>query len=123
MKTHIKQFIVGVVIFVMSSIVGISQENKIDLKAPEIQQQVFSQILNDKDIMLNFLAQLQTNEDAMDVMMSSMLMKCCPDSSACKILSKKLSDQDQILEQLGKVLLEKDDAKYTIKPRPRYKHK
>ncbi len=55
--------------------------------------------------------------------MSSIMMKCCTDSTMCKNLSKKISDHDQILEQLGKVLLEKDDSKYTIKPRPRYNHK
>jgi len=123
MRTLFNPIIISVIIFAMTSIAGISQENKIDIKAPEIQQQVFSQILNDKDLLQKFVAQLQTNEEAMDVMLSSMMMKCCTDSSTCKNLSKKISDLDQILEQLGKVLLEKDDSKYTIKPRPRYKHK
>jgi hypothetical protein len=123
MKTRINSFIIGLVIFTMTSIAGISKENKIDLKTPEIQQQVFSQILNDKDLMQNFVVQLQKNEDAMDVMMSSIMMKCCTDSTMYKNLSKKISDHDQILEQLGKVLLEKDDSNYTKMPRPRYKHK
>lgn len=130
MKTHVKQIIIGVVIIFMTSKAGFSQENKIDLKAPEIQQQVFSQILNDKDIMLNFFAKVQMHEDAMDVMMSSMMVKCCTDSTTCKNLSKKISEHDQILEQLGKVLLEKEASNlekeasnYTIKPLPRYKHK
>jgi hypothetical protein len=49
----------------LNTIAGISQENKIDLKTPEIQQHVFSQILNDKDLMQNFVVQLQKNEDVM----------------------------------------------------------
>lgn len=123
MKTRINPFMAGLVIFIMTSVAGISQESKIDLKSTEIQQKVFNQILNDNDLLKSFIAQLQTNEDAKNVIMSNMMMKCSKNSCMCKNLTEKMSEHDMILEQLGKLLLEKNDTKYAVKPRPRYKHK
>ena len=123
MKTRIKSFVAGLVIFIMTTVAGISQEITIDLKSDETQQQVFTQILNDNELLTSFIKQLHANENAMNTVMSKMMMQCCTDSSICKNLTEQISEHDEILEQLGKVLLEKENSNYSVQPRPRHEYK
>jgi hypothetical protein len=123
MNSHYKTLLAGLLIILLTSAVGFSQEKGIDIKKPDIQIQVFDQILNDNDLIDDFITRLQSNQDAMKYLMSKMMLKCCTDSAMCDTLTEKVSEHDEILERLGKVLLEKEDSNYTVKPRPRYKHK
>lgn len=123
MKARINSFLTALVFLVMTTVSVFSQENKIDLKSPEVQKQVFNQILNDHQLMMNFMEQMKTNENAQKMMMSDIMMKCDMDSSMCKNMSAIMAEHDKILEQVGKVLDEKKDSKYTVKKRPKYQHK
>ena len=123
MKTNIKSIIAVVVIMLITTSLGFSQEKKIDLSSPEVQKEVFNQILNDHQLMMNFMEQMKTNDHAMKMAMSDM-MKCCDmDASTCKDMSAIMAEHDKILEQVGKILDEKEDAKYTVQKKPRYHHK
>lgn len=123
MNLHYKTLLAGLLIILLTSAVGFSQEKGIDIKKPDIQIQVFDQILNDNDLIDDFITRLQSNQDAMKYFMSKMMLKCCTDSAMCETLTEKVSEHDEILEQLGKVLMEKEDSNYTVTPRSIYKHK
>ena len=123
MNLHYKTLLAGLLIILLTSAVGFSQEKGIDIKNPDIQIQVFDQILNDNDLIDDFITRLQSNQDAMKYFMSKMMLKCCTDSAMCETLTEKVSEHDEILEQLGKVLMEKEDSNYTVTPRSIYKHK
>ena len=123
MNLHYKTLLAGLLIILLTSAVGFSQEKGIDIKKPDIQIQVFDQILNDNDLIDDFITRLQSNQDAMKYFMSKMMLKCCTDSAMCETLTEKVSEHDEILEQLGKVLMEKEDSNYTVTPRSLYKHK
>jgi hypothetical protein len=123
MNSHYKTLLAGLLIILLTSAVGFSQEKGIDIKKPDIQIQVFDQILNDNDLIDDFITRLQSNQDAMKYFMSKMMLKCCTDSAMCETLTEKVSEHDEILEQLGKVLMEKEDSNYTVTPRSIYKHK
>ena len=123
MNLHYKTLLAGLLIILLTSAVGFSQEKGIDIKKSDIQIQVFDQILNDNDLIDDFITRLQSNQDAMKYFMSKMMLKCCTDSAMCETLTEKVSEHDEILEQLGKVLMEKEDSNYTVTPRSIYKHK
>jgi len=55
--------------------------------------------------------------------MPKMMLKFCTDSAMSKTVTVKVSKHDEIIERLGKVLLEKEDSNYTIEPKGIYKHK
>ncbi len=57
----------------------------------------------------------------MKVMMSEIIVECDIDSTACKNGSKILAEQEKILEQLGKILDEKN-TKHVVQKNRRYKH-
>lgn len=122
MKTGIQLILMNVVILLVTTGTGFSQEKKIDLKSPEVQSQVFNQILNDHQLMQDFMEKMKTNDHAMKMMMSDMMMKCDMDASMCKNMTAMMAEHDKILEQLGKVLDEKD-SEYVVQKRPRYRHK
>lgn len=122
MKTQIVSFLAAIVILIMTTAAAFSQENKVDLKSPEVQKQVIDLILNDHALMQNFMEQLKTNDKAMKMVMSDMMMKCDMDASTCKNMSAIMAEHDKLLEQIGKVLDEKENSKYVVRER-RYKHK
>ena len=107
----------------MTTVAALSQENKVDLKSPEVQKQVFDQIMNDPQLLQIFMDQLKTNEQAQKMMMSGMAMTCDMDSSTCKNMSEIMAEHEKILEQMEKILDEKKDSKYVVQKRPRYVHK
>ncbi len=122
MKTGIQLILMSLVILLMTTGTGFSQEKKIDLKSPEVQYQVFNQILNDHQLMQDFMGKMKANDHAMKMMMSDMMMKCDMDASMCKNMTAMIAEHDKILKQLGKTLDEKD-SEYVVQKRPRYRHK
>ena len=104
MKTNVKQILMSLAILLVVTVNGYAQEKTIDLNSPEVRTQVFDQILNDHQLMMDFMAKMNTNDHAMNMMMGNM-MKCCDtDSSACKNMSAMMAEHDKVLEQLGKEL-------------------
>lgn len=141
MKTRISYLAAIMVLSIMATASGFAQQGSIDLKTPEVRDKVFDQILNDHELMMNFMNRLRTNEHAMMMMksgmtnqdtdnpeemsgmMSDMMMKCDMDSSMCRNMTSMMAEHDKILEQLSKVLSEKEDAQYELRKKPQHRHR
>lgn len=122
MKTRFNSFLTVLVILMMTSVAGFSQEKKVDLRSPEVQKEVFNQILTDHQLMMNFMEQMNKSENAMKMMMGNMMNCCNADSSTCKDMSAIVAEHDKVLQQMGKYLDEKEDSKYVVRER-KYKHR
>jgi len=118
----IAEILAGLVFFLLTSTVGFSQENY-DLDTPEKQNMVFNQILDSDNLLEKFISKLQSDPEAKKYTISKLKIECCADSINLREMSIKITENNDILEKLGKDLLEKEQTDFTVKPRPRYKHK
>lgn len=116
-------FLVSFVILILTTVSGFSQESKVDLKSPEVQSQVFNQILNNRQLMQAFMDTMKTNNETMDVMVSDMGKKCDMSPSDCNHLFAMVAKHNDTLNRLKKFLDEKEASANTPQSRPKYKHR
>ena len=76
----------------------------------------------DHQLLQKFTDRLKTNEAAMKVMMSEIIVKCDMDSTACINMSKILAKHEIILKQLGEIP-DKKNTKYVVRKNRSYKHR
>jgi hypothetical protein len=116
-------FLTSFVILILTTVSGFSQESKVDLKSPEVQSQVFNQIINDRQLMHAFMDTMKTNNETMNVTVSDMGKKCHISPSDCNHLFALVAKHNDTLNRLKKFLDEREASANTAQSRPKYRHR
>lgn len=116
-------FLASFVILILTTVSGFSQESKFDLKSPEVQSQVFNQLLNDRHLLQAFLETMKTNDQTMNMMVSDMEKKCDMSPSDCHYLFAMMAKHNDTLNMLKKFLDEREASASSVQSRRKYKRR
>jgi hypothetical protein len=123
MKANLKLILMSLAIVLLATATGFSQEKKIDLKSPDVQGQVFNQILNDHQTMENFIAALKTNDHALKMVTAGITPSSETNANTCCNMMAMMAGHNHGTNEAVSPA-EKVKSEQTIEQhRPKYRHK
>ena len=122
MKANLKLILMSLAIVLLATAAGFSQEKEIDLKSPDVQGQVFNQIINDHQVMENFIKVLKTNDHAMKMVTDGLTASSKTNTSSCKNMMAMMKGYDGVQGAVN-TSEKNSNEKANEQHRHKYKHK